>query len=170
MQLAGIPGPLCSQKILLESDGTWCARCETVMHRDCLTAAGNVCPRCAGAYDAPEGHFVYSKRCPECFRLNDPPRARCAGCEAGTRWDSPDAYAAFRKHMKRTSIRSALLGLLEIAIGASCLLSPVFLPPVGMVIFFLLVFPAGAGLYVAMKMLIEGFGNLVRSWQCSGFE
>ncbi len=72
--------------------------------------------------------------------------------------------------MKRTSIRSALLGLLEIAIGASCLLSPVFLPPVGMVIFFLLVFPAGAGLYVAMKMLIEGFGNLVRSWQCSGFE
>ena len=170
MQLAGTHCPLCSQKVLIESDATWCARCSTVMHRDCLTAADNLCPRCTRGYDPPESHFVYSKKCPECFRLNDPPRDRCGWCRAGTRWDSPAAYDEFRAHMRRTSRRSGVLGLVEITIGASCIVIPVILHPGGVVLLLLLVIPGGALLFIAMTMLLEGIENLVKSWKCTGFE
>ena len=187
MQLAGANCPLCSQKVLIESDATWCARCATVLHRDCLTAADNLCPRCARGYDAPEGHFVYSKKCPECFRLNDPPRDQCAACGAGTRWDSPAAYDEFRAYMKGTSRRNACLGLVEVTIGASpfllLALQPLltaifnhmmkrlwpffFVLPIGPLLFIAMVV---ALVFVAMKLLIKGFRNLVRSRECSGFE
>ena len=73
--------------------------------------------------------------------------------------------------MKMTSIRSALLGLLEIAIGASCILLPAMLPMGWLLMFGILaILPIAALLYICLKMLIEGFGNLVRSWKCSGFE
>ena len=190
MQLAGAHCPLCSQKVLIESDATWCARCSTVMHRDCLTAADNLCPRCTRGYDAPESHFVYSKKCPECFRLNDPPRDRCGWCKAGTRWDSPAAYDEFRAHMRRTSRRSGVLGLVEVLIGAlfflflamqpqlAAILKPVidralliiFFFPGGFLLFLLFIAMGCAFLFIAMKMFIQGFRNLVRSRKCTGFE
>ena len=73
--------------------------------------------------------------------------------------------------MKRTSIRSALLGLLEIAVGVSLILLGALLPMGWLLMFGLLaILPMAALLYICLKMLIEGFGNLVRSWKCSGFE
>ena len=188
MQLAGAYCPLCSHKVLIESDGTWCARCATVLHRHCLTAADDHCPRCARTYDAPEQHFITSKKCPECFRPNDPPRPRCAACRASTRWDSPAAYAAFQTHMQSTSRRKAALGLLELTLGVSFFLLPVLEPlhqdsfqvlldrlgmflffffPVGMIIFITFV---TAMLFIALKLIIKGIRNLVQSRKCSGFE
>ena len=71
--------------------------------------------------------------------------------------------------MRRTSRRSGVLGLVEVMIGASCLVIPVILHG-WLVLFCLLIYPLGALLFVAMTMLLEGIGNLVKSWKCSGFE
>lgn len=73
--------------------------------------------------------------------------------------------------MTKTSRRSALLGMLEIAVGVLCILLPALLPMVWLLMFGILaILPIAALLYICLKMLIEGIGNLMRSWKCSGFQ
>ena len=89
--------------------------------------------------------------------------------------------------MKGTSRRNACLGLVEVTIGASpfllLALQPLlaaifnhmmkrlwpffFVLPIGPLLFIAMVV---ALVFVAMKLLIKGFRNLVRSRKCSGFE
>jgi hypothetical protein len=122
MQLAGTNCSICNQTILLDADATWCASCSTIFHRDCLAKADGICVTCHRACDQPERHFVFSKMCPECFRLNEPPEARCASCGARTQWDTQAAYEDYLEHMKDTARVCVLRGGVELIVSLLCLL------------------------------------------------
>lgn len=121
MQIAGEFCAICRDKVLFASDATWCARCSSVFHRKCLAKAHGICPSCKQTYDAPEGHFAYSRFCSECFYPNDPPAANCARCGAIARWDNPAEYHKFVEHMQNTSRRYLRRGLVELGLAAACL-------------------------------------------------
>jgi hypothetical protein len=105
MQLAGKKCALCEEPVTMEGEGTWCARCGTVMHRACLEDADNICPACNVAYDKPENYFAYSKQCPGCLKPNEPPADRCAHCGAITRWDNLKAYHEFTSETRSIASR-----------------------------------------------------------------
>jgi hypothetical protein len=151
----------------MASDATWCARCSTVVHGACLIKANEVCPTCRTAYDRPEGHFVFSRQCPECSRPNDPPQPRCRACGAATRWDTPADYNDFLAHMKDTSRVYGLRGMMEL-IGAAICLAPL------LAYIFLfrkipLIFP-GLCLLGFMTLTADGFISLMRSRRTSKFQ
>jgi len=121
MQLAGEPCSICKQKILFDSDGTWCAQCSTVFHRECIDRVDTVCPSCRKAYEPPDRRFVYSRFCPECMRVNQPVEASCAACGTRTRWDTDADYERFVLHMRETSRRYRLRGWAELGFALLCL-------------------------------------------------
>src|SRR5207248_1636416 len=113
MQLAGSSCGICRRNVVFDSEATWCARCSTVFHSQCIVRSADVCPTCQRDYDRPENHFVFSEKCPECFRPNDPPQAKCGLCAARTRWDTQAAYDDFLAHMRDTSRVCVLRGIAE---------------------------------------------------------
>ena len=94
--------------MLFEGDATWCARCKSVVHRDCLGKAGGNCPSCRQAYDPAEAHFVFSRLCPDCFRPTNGREPKCRVCGARTHWDNQQEYDDFLEQMKDTSRVCAL--------------------------------------------------------------
>lgn len=149
MQLAGVSCAICKQNVMVDSDATWCARCSSVIHLPCLAAAGEICPVCHMAYDRPEGHFVFSQQCPECFQSNQPTQPQCASCAAWTRWDTQAAYDDFLAHMRDTSRVCFLRGVTELVGGALCLLALVAL-------FFVSRRPG----FIALSLFLLGFITL----------
>src|SRR5262245_9614314 len=161
MQLAGVSCSICKENVRFDSDATWCARCSTVLHRQCLEQANAICPACKLAYDPPESHFVFSQQCPECFRLNDPPQPQCGRCAARTRWDTQAAYDEFMAHMKDASRVRALRGLAELVGGALCLIAFVSLLSIGRLSFLLL--------FGFMALTADGMFNFTRSRRIANF-
>ena len=166
MQLAGVPCAVYRQNILVDRDATWCARCSTVFHRHCLAKSDEICPTCHRAYDKPEGHFVFSQLCPECFRPNEPPQPQCASCAARTQWDTQDAYLAFVEHMKDTSRLHFVCGLAELGGGALCML--------GLVVQLSVIYRPGflsLGAFVLgfIALSTDGIVNLIRGRQLAKF-
>lgn len=94
-------------------------------------------------YDQPESHFVFSKVCPECSRLNEPPTLDCPDCTARTHWESPEAYVAFLKRVKTAARSKIARGVAEVIAGALSLTAAVamlfFAPIVSVRILFLFV-------------------------------
>ena len=123
MQLAGTSCGICKRNVLVDPDATWCARCSTVMHCQCLATAAGICPVCQTVYDRPESHFVFSQQCPECFQPNDPPQPQCGSCATRTRWDNQAGYADFMAHMRNTARVCFLRGVAELICGVLCLLA-----------------------------------------------
>jgi hypothetical protein len=117
MQAAGGICGICGLKILFESEGTWCARCRTQVHTDCLSARGRICPVCVKEFDDPKGHVRYSLRCPACRARNDPPDRNCRVCGNQTAWESEANYLVFKEHVRRSSRRYVLIGLASIGLG-----------------------------------------------------
>src|SRR5688572_3782942 len=120
MQLAGVPCVICRQNIRFESDGTWCASCKSVFHRQCVTQVNAVCPTCESAFASPERLFVSSQFCPECMQRNDPPQPRCTMCHARTQWDTKSDYDRFVEQVKDAARVRLLRGILELAGAALC--------------------------------------------------
>ncbi len=120
MQTAGKICKLCTSSVLLASEGTWCYRCKTVLHRSCLQNADLIYPVCFQRYDAPEAYFAYSKHCPACNQLNDPPRENCSTCGEVTRWDTEKDFLDYLAHLKDVSNARALRGFLELGFGVIC--------------------------------------------------
>jgi hypothetical protein len=149
MQLAGATCGLCQTGILLDADGTWCARCKSVLHRNCLIQADSVCPKCAQTYDKPENYFKLSEYCPECMRKNEPATERCPRCHTATCWDTVAGYQAFLEHMKDSAAVARIKGLVEFGLGFLCLGATV------------LVLIAGAASIRTIFALILGFMLLV---------
>ena len=144
---------------MVDADATWCARCGAVLHRNCLQRADTICPSCRRVYDSPERHFVYSRFCPECMQLNDPPKTCCVACGAGTQWDTPTDYERFVKHMTQTARSRLLRGFAELGAGAMCLLALIaalaFTQPSFVALsMFLLGF---------MLLTVDGVGSIIRS-------
>jgi hypothetical protein len=123
MQLAGAPCSICSQNVKFESDATWCASCKAVIHRDCLSQHDHLCPTCKRPYDPPESHFVFSKFCPECMKLNEPPQPQCSVCHARTQWDTKNDYEQFVTQMKGVAHVRFLRGVVELIGGLLCVLA-----------------------------------------------
>jgi hypothetical protein len=121
MQIAGIVCGICSQSVLLETDGTWCARCQAVFHQRCIATRIGQCPTCRQTFDPRDAHFIFAQMCPECFRSNDPRVKKCVNCGASTRWDSRADYDAFVEQAQATSRRYLARGVGELALGILCL-------------------------------------------------
>ena len=120
MQLAGTHCGACTGKVTLDSDATWCARCQTAIHKTCLEGSGNTCPQCKTACEPPGSRFVYSAVCPVCEAANPGSAARCARCKASTRWDTRAAYDRFRAHLQRSASSRRLRGYCAIAAAMAC--------------------------------------------------
>ena len=120
MQVAGSVCKICNNKILMQGDGTWCARCNTAFHLVCLEREHLVCATCRQRFDRPEDHFVYSKRCPECAQPNEPPAETCRSCGTSTCWDDRAKYEAFVDHMKDTSRVYLVKGIAQLGVGLVC--------------------------------------------------
>lgn len=167
MQLAGTNCAICKQNILLDSDATWCASCSTVFHRGCLAKAHGICVTCHRAYESPERNFVFSQKCPECFRVNEPAEPRCANCGARTQWDTEAAYQDFLAHMKDTARVCVLRGVAELVGAAVCLLCLAamlwFAGQLGL-------FRIGIFLVGFMALTTDGIINLMRSRQIRRFQ
>jgi hypothetical protein len=53
MQTVGKTCPLCEERIMAAKEGTWCAKCETAYHVQCLILAESNCPQCKSQYVPP---------------------------------------------------------------------------------------------------------------------
>jgi hypothetical protein len=164
MQLAGAICGICRKNVLLDSDATWCARCKSVLHRDCLTQGNHICPTCTQKYERPESRFVFSKMCPECFRPNIPPVARCSKCSASTRWDTQQVYEDFLDDMKDTSRVYVLRGLAELIGAIACLTAFV-----GLLFFFKIIWLLMLTLLAFMTLTADGFVSLTKSRKIAKF-
>jgi hypothetical protein len=123
MQLAGASCSFCERNILMTSDGSWCAGCSTIFHRQCLAEANYICPTCRTKYDPPESYSVFSETCPECSRPNVGPHPNCESCGASTLWNNKAAYDDFRAHMRDTARVCILRGIAELIGGCACFLA-----------------------------------------------
>ena len=166
MQLAGVTCALCKQNVMVDSDATWCARCSSVLHLRCLAAASEICPTCRTAYDRPDGHFVFSQQCPECFQPNQPMQSQCASCAARTRWDTQAAYDDFLAHMRDTSRICFLRGIAELVGGALCLLALVAMLYISRRPGFL-----GLSLFLLgfIMLTVDGIASFIRSRRIARF-
>jgi len=117
MQVAGEKCCICSANIFLEQEGTWCARCGSVVHRTCIKERNEICPGCDSAIDYPERHFKFSAFCPECLAANQPASDRCRSCGARVRWDTSAEYDLFVRHIQQTSKNYRVRGLAELALA-----------------------------------------------------
>src|SRR6266481_5527684 len=167
MQLAGTTCAICRKHVLIDCDATWCARCSSVLHRDCLSQGDGRCPTCLSAYEPPETHFVFSRVCPECFRPTNPPRPHCSACVARTRWDTQADYNNFVEQMKDTSRVYALRGIAELIGGFACLLALV-------AILWLSTRPSFLGLTLFllgfMTLVADGLVSLIKSRKIARFQ
>lgn len=121
MQTAGLPCGICLKHVITAFEASWCARCKTVVHLECLTGNGNFCPSCQTTIDRAEAHFVFSRKCPDCFAPNLPPVERCRVCGEWTRWDDEASYRQFTIRMNQAAADSLKRGWLEIFGGVFCL-------------------------------------------------
>lgn len=119
VQLSGTNCIACGKSILLQTEGTWCARCKAPYHTTCIST-GAVCPQCRQVIDPPEAYFAYSQLCPECLRPNDPPRSTCEDCGAVTRWDTKSEYDGFRQEVSAASKRHLVYGILKLILAGLC--------------------------------------------------
>ena len=166
MQLAGADCAICKKNVLLDADATWCARCASVLHLECLNKASGICPSCQQAYSPPEGKFVFSHVCPECFRPTSPPEPSCMGCHARTRWDTQPDYDNFVAHMKDASQVCLLRGSAELIGAGLCLLA--------LLLMFLIgrrpaLFPLGLLVLGFMTLTPKGILSLARSRKIARF-
>ena len=120
MQIAGQACGICWANVSLEREGSWCARCDTVVHRHCLEEQGDICPKCSLPFDHPERYFVTSELCPECFNSNQPGKSACYRCGARTVWDSKDRYDEFVLHMHSVAGVMQFRALVELGFGLLC--------------------------------------------------
>lgn len=111
MQVSGQPCAICSKRVSIQYEATWCARCQSVLHHSCLEAASGHCPKCEASYDEPSSHFQYSTLCPRCLHPNEPPKADCTKCNARTCWDTRQEYESFVSQVRSHGSRCYFLGL-----------------------------------------------------------
>src|SRR5262245_53761091 len=102
MQLAGTSCGICDSSIVIESEATWCASCQTVLHSTCVEGASCICPTCKKLYSRPEEQFVYANVCPECSTPTAPPSGACSSCRARVRFDNAEDYGRLKKHIRFT--------------------------------------------------------------------
>ena len=114
MQIAGKKCGICEQDISFVLHGTFCARCETPLHKECLIERNGICPFCVQPLEPSEKHYHYSKLCSRCGTLNTPSKNECRKCGNTTRWDTEKEYDAFRKEVNAGSPRMILGGVIHI--------------------------------------------------------
>ena len=165
MQLAGKSCSLCHENVVLDADATWCARCTSVVHRDCLAKSDGICPTCRKTLDHPEAYFVFSKLCPECFRPNDPPQPVCPRCLTRTRWDNQPAYDHFVAGLRDTARDCAFEGVAELAGGFVRLLAlaAMFLSSTPLIL------PVGALLFGFALLTLDGLLKLAQGRRLARF-
>jgi hypothetical protein len=117
MQIAGEHCSQCGQNICLEINGTWCAKCGSKFHRDCLNKLQGHCTTCKQEYSPPELLFKYSLHCPECMHSTGGIRKDCPQCFTRTCWDTQEDYNMFRKQHANACVIMILKGIAEILLG-----------------------------------------------------
>jgi hypothetical protein len=122
MQIAGLKCGICEKAVLLAAEGTWCARCKTAVHKECLGTRNGMCPECRVKLDDPEKYFYYSKVCSMCGTSNVPPTKNCDYCLNQTVWDTEEEYAFFRTNVLAAGSKKILVGSIQILFGALIIL------------------------------------------------
>ena len=123
MQVAGQRCLGCSETILLQSEGTWCARCKSPAHPRCVTAGGGHCARCNAPFSRAEDYFVYSKQCSACGIPNTARTPKCKGCGYSAQWDTVAEYEDFKIKCRMNSHRYIIHGFISLALGALVLVA-----------------------------------------------
>jgi hypothetical protein len=164
MQLAGATCGRCNRTVLFAVEATWCARCCSVLHRECLSQTKGICPKCHDEYESPEAQFVFSSMCPECFHPNTLVAERCPKCSARTRWDTQPAFEEFLDHMKDTSRVYMLRGLAELVAAIFSLIGFV-----GLLFFFKVLWLLILSLLAFMTLTADAVHSVSRSRKIAKF-
>lgn len=114
MQLSGKVCVVCHDKIFLQSEGTWCGRCEAGFHSDCWKE-NTPCPECGTLLEPPGKQFVRSSQCPECGKPSGPACDNCPNCGASTCWDTQELYQERKQRVNSYGRAQVRLGVLEFA-------------------------------------------------------
>src|SRR3954463_8646980 len=113
MQIAGLKCGICKQALLLATEGTWCARCKTAVHNDCLGTHNGMCPECRQKLDHPQKYFFYAKVCSVCGVSNIPPMKNCDYCQNKTVWDTEEEYRTFRTNVLAAGSKKIMVGSMQ---------------------------------------------------------
>ncbi len=117
MQVVGQKCNICDNNISIAKEGTWCANCKTISHRDCIKNAKFICPKCNGKFEEPEKHFIYLEQCPVCKIYSKEKEKTCNNCGASIFYETNDEYLKAKKRFKKEyhDYRiSQIVGIIEI--------------------------------------------------------
>ncbi len=115
MQVCGIKCAVCSAVIAVQDQGTWCGRCNTVIHQQCRPSS--LCPGCNESFLDPAELFVRSKYCPQCMTSNSAGRDTCVVCGGSTRWDTEDEYQARKNVVQKWGQHFVITGFVELSVA-----------------------------------------------------
>ena len=118
MQVVGFSCATCSEKILFQHEGTWCARCKSTFHKACEPSENSTCPGCRQNFQNPSAFFVRSRFCPVCMSPNEERLDKCVCCGAFTRWDTEADYQSRKAEIRAAARCIILLGILEVDCAA----------------------------------------------------
>ena len=118
MQVVGRECPVCAQRVLAATEGTWCVACGTVLHAACIARREDVCPTCQRPRAAPERHFVDTRVCTKCLRLHAQPVSACGACGTSMRFDDAQELERRTREILRFARSQLWLGV-ALLIGGS---------------------------------------------------
>jgi hypothetical protein len=173
-QLAGRDCACCTQIIKFDNEGTYCGHCGTTFHQLCLELHANLCSSCNQLVPDPSVFFVYSQKCPGCWKKNVAPQDRCVRCGTVTRWKTPADWKAFLTNIRRDALDLLASGFIILAassflvvlIGPQVLVLG-FAGPIGL--YFLLPLAASISLSAVGIGLVLGLRRLARGIQLLTF-
>ncbi len=160
MQVCGAVCNVCAEKIFFQPDGTWCARCNTAVHKACRTE--DICAGCNQPRLDPSALFVRSAYCPECMHPNKDADC-CCRCGAATRWDTEQDYQARKAEIRGAAEQWIVWGLAEIGLGAVMIAATL----VGIVVLHVIAFPVPL---LAIAVAGDGFRRIVSGNSLKRFE
>jgi hypothetical protein len=140
MQLTGQPCAACSERLVIQDEGTWCGRCRTVFHKKCQPKSE--CPRCHQEFMDPTLLFVRSEYCPKCMTPNVQALSNCLICGADTEWDRAEDYIERMHEIHREAKKLLLVGCIELVIATTAIASFLLAAAFGGVLRFLVALAA----------------------------
>jgi hypothetical protein len=169
MQIAGIPCLVCSRAIVVDSDGSGCATCNSVAHWECIGGQNWVCPRCRTPWLDFRSGGAYAMRCASCGSRNrSPPEKWCRVCQTLLWFDSVQALQEEKQRVHRLGTRH-LLGSFVLTCAWISLFAAFFGVFRAWQLFFFPVLFAVAVFFAGLFMIVKAIKLARQGWLCLRF-